>query len=135
MLYPEMNITHLYERFIDWGLRGYLLYDMNEQGEKKPLPGRITTDGSNNSTKQDIFDVWEQYLKDGCDYENHIEMLEETANIDGKGEMTKYDLFTAGGYALLGSKSLYPKFVEMNEQSSKIDDKLLPSSTSNVFSF
>jgi len=38
--------------------------------------------------------------------------------------MTKYDLFTAGGYALLGSKSLYPKFVEMNEQSSKIDDKL-----------
>jgi hypothetical protein len=124
MLYPEMNITHLYERFIDWGLRGYLLYDMNEQGEKKPLPGRITTDGSNNSTKQDIFDVWEQYLKDACDYENHIEMLEETANIDGKQEMTKYDLFTAGGYALLGSKSLYPKFVEMNEQASKIDGEL-----------
>ena len=97
---------------------------MNEQGEKKPLPGRITTDGSNNSAKQDIFDTWEQYLKDGCEYENHIEILEETANIDGRAEMTKYDLFTAGGYALLGSKSLYPKFVEMNEQASKIDSDL-----------
>ena len=124
MLYPEMNITHLYEHFLEWKLGGYLLYDMNEQGEKKPLPGRITTDGSNNSAKQDIFDTWEQYLKDGCEYENHIEILEETANIDGRAEMTKYDLFTAGGYALLGSKSLYPKFVEMNEEASKIDGDL-----------
>jgi hypothetical protein len=124
MLYPEMNITHLYERFLDWGLRGYLLYDMDEDGVRKPLPGRITTDGQNNSTKQEIFDSWEYYLKVGSETENHIELLEECSNIDGRKEMTKYDLFTAGGYALLGSKSIYPKFVEMNEQSSQIDGKL-----------
>ena len=124
MLYPEMNITHLYERFLDWGLRGYLLYDMDENGIRKPLPGRVTTDGQNNSTKQEIFDSWEQYLKVGCETENHIELLEECGNIDGRKEMTKYDLFTSGGYALLGSKSIYPKFVEMNEQSSKIDGLL-----------
>jgi len=124
MLYPEMNITFLYEKFLEWGLRGYLLYDMDENGFRKPLPGRITTDGSSNSAKQDIFDSWEHYLKNGVEGENHIEILEECANIDGKQEMTKYDLFAAGGYALLGSKSVYPKFVELNEQSMNIDSKL-----------
>jgi hypothetical protein len=124
MLYPEMNVTFLYERFIEWGFRGYLLYDMDENGYKKPLPGRITSDGNANSTKQDIFDSWENYLKIGAEYENHIEILEECSNIDGKQEMTKYDLFAAGGYALLGSKSVYPKFVELNEQSMMIDSKL-----------
>ena len=97
---------------------------MDENGIRKPLPGRVTTDGQNNSTKQEIFDSWEQYLKVGCETENHIELLEECGNIDGRKEMTKYDLFTSGGYALLGSKSIYPKFVEMNEQSSKIDGLL-----------
>jgi hypothetical protein len=124
MLYPEMNVTFLYERFIEWGFRGYLLYDMDENGYKKPLPGRITSDGNANSTKQDIFDSWENYLKIAAEYENHIEILEECSNIDGKQEMTKYDLFAAGGYALLGSKSVYPKFVELNEQSMMIDSKL-----------
>jgi hypothetical protein len=124
MLYPEMNITNLYENFVSWGLSGYLLYDMDDNGIRKNLPGRVTTDGQNNSTKQEIFDSWENYLKNACETENHIELLNECANIDGRKEMTKYDLFTAGGYALLGSKSIYPKFVEMNEQSSQIESRL-----------
>ena len=56
------------------------------------------------------------YIKVFGRSDNHLEMLEECLEINDPTEMTNYDLFAAGGMALLGSKSALPKYMqEMNE--------------------
>jgi hypothetical protein len=56
--------------------------------------------------------------------DNHIELLEECLEINDPSEMTNYDLFAAGGMALLGAKSAFPKYMQ-EANSTRVMDNLL----------
>jgi hypothetical protein len=113
MLYPENNIPRLYQNFKIWGLDRYLLYDMNpETGERANKPGGSASGDQQSGRKQDLFQEMEEHLKRNVERENHIEILEDCQEIVELKDMTKYDIFAASGWALLGAKSNYHKFVE-----------------------
>lgn len=109
MLFPETNKKGLLQKFVEWGYSGYLLYDIDPlTGRKKDNPGFFTFDG----LKDDIF----AYLKDYIDYrshkEVHLNLLQELKDIRGQEEMTKYDLLTAAGGCLVGSRSRYRELID-----------------------
>lgn len=66
--------------------------------------------------KQQIFTEWMDWIEHEADQETHIEILEECRDIEGPEDMTNYDLFSAGGYALLGTHGIYDEIAKLNEQ-------------------
>jgi hypothetical protein len=56
------------------------------------------------------------FIEFEAEEENHVELLEECRDIAGPEEMTDFDLFTAGGYALLGTAGIYDEIEELEEQ-------------------
>jgi hypothetical protein len=58
--------------------------------------------------------------------------LEECRDIDGPEDMTNYDLFTAGGYALLGTVSSYEDIEDIDEQEYTLDNYLSKKTYSKV---
>lgn len=115
MVYPEMNISDIYEYFRDWGFMGYLLYDVDTFGAPRPLPGYVVSSGNVNTTKQEVWDLTEEYLKENVEYENDIEYLKECKDIGSMDEMTKFDRFAAACAALRGARSMHSKYVEFIE--------------------
>jgi hypothetical protein len=61
------------------------------------------------------------FVENEIDEEVHDEVLEEINSIDGPAEMTSYDLFTAGGYALLGTRSIYDEVEEIQKEEKNVD--------------
>lgn len=122
MLYPENNIPRLYQNFLKWGLGNYLLYDMNpETGERASKPGGYAGSGEQ-GRKQDLFQDMEEHLKRNVEREMHIEILNDCQEIVELKDMTKYDIFASSGWALLGAKSNYHKFVENYEASQNLTE-------------
>jgi len=115
MVYPERNINTIYDCYQKWGYMGYLLYDVDENGDPVKMPGYTVSDGSVNTTRQDVWHTTEDYLKDNCDYEDHYEYLTECKDIQGVDEMTHYDFFAAGCAALRGALSQHTKFQQFME--------------------
>lgn len=108
-VYPEMNVPIVSDKFKEWGFDGYLLHDVDENGMKRSMAGRKTTA----STKEEIFADHMTYIRHYGSTENHVDLLEEFANIGSPEEMTYYDLFTAAGYCFLGAKSRYPLLMQL----------------------
>ena len=77
-----------------------------------------------NKVKQDIFTEYMTWIENEADEETHIEILEECRDIDGPEDMTNYDLFTAGGYALLGTRGIYDEIETLNEKDYTLDSYL-----------
>jgi len=115
-LYPETNVDHLWRYFVENKCSGFLLYDTDGDGSRKPIPGAYTGDGNINSVKEDLFDCIEVYTNEMADFENHGEILSECCDIEDKSEMTYYDLFTASCFALRGARSIYPNIAEEMEK-------------------
>jgi len=49
-----------------------------------------------------MFSLWQRYVKYNGNREEHIEVLQELKMITDPKDMKDFDIFTAGGYALLG---------------------------------
>jgi hypothetical protein len=119
-MFPEIDVPFLWDYFRDRGFEGYLLYKMDPNTFKiSATPGDTA-----NRTKQDIFTEYMTWIENEADEENHIEILEECRDIDGPEDMTNYDLFTAAGYALLGTRGLYDEIAELNEKEFTLDSYL-----------
>lgn len=103
-MFPEINVDLLWDYFENRGYRGYLLH----QYDPKLMVSRKTP-GLNlmEKVKQDIFSEYMTWIEHESDEETHTELLEECRDIDGPEDMTNYDLFTAGGFALLGTNPIY----------------------------
>jgi hypothetical protein len=99
MMFPEVNVPLIDEKFKEWGFAGFLLFFTDAQGRTSPMSGRST----NEKVKQDIFQLWMTYINRFVEYERHIEIIEECMQIPGPKDMKDYDLFTAGGYSLLAA--------------------------------
>jgi len=116
-MFPEIDFPFIWDYFTERGYEGYLLYKVDPRTFKiSNTPG-----GTANRVKQDIFTEYMTWIENEADEENHIEVLEECRDIDGPEDMTNYDLFTAGGYALLGTRGLYDEIAELDEKEYTLD--------------
>ena len=117
-MFPEINIPLLWDYFEARGYGGFLLYKVDPKTfEFGKTPGGQTSD----KIKQDIFGEYMTWIQNEADGEKHIEVLEECRDIEGPEDMPNYDLFTAGGYALLGTHGIYDTIAEMAEQDYSLD--------------
>jgi hypothetical protein len=106
---PEINVDLVWDYFMRRGYLGFLLYRVDPKTfESNKTPGLNTTE----KLKQEIFQEYMNWIEHEADEETHIELLEECRDIGGPEEMTDYDLFTAGGFALLGTASIYDEVEE-----------------------
>jgi hypothetical protein len=119
-MFPEIDVPFLWDYFAHRGWEGYLLFKVDPHTFKVS----VTPGDTANKTKQDIFTEYMTWIENEADEENHIEILEECRDIDGPEDMTNYDLFTAGGYALLGTRSIYDEISKINEQECDLSDFL-----------
>lgn len=120
-MFPEINVPLLWDYFDQRGYGGYLLYKVDPKSfEFSKTPGGSTSD----KIKQDIFTEYMTWIENEADCETHIEVLEECRDIDGPEDMTNYDLFTAGGYALLGTHGIYDDIAALEEKEYTLDSYL-----------
>jgi hypothetical protein len=103
MMYPERNKEALWKFFIEQGLAGYLLYDVDIlTGKQSDKPGFFSLEKS----KDDLFRELKKYI----DYRGHDEdfppFLQECKDIRGPEQMKLFDRLTAHGGALLGYNQL-----------------------------
>jgi len=97
-MFPELNVSKIWDEFIINGFGGYLFYSESIDGIIDKTPGETTTD----KIKEDIFMLWQKHVRYNGEREEHREILDELKLITNPKEMKGFDLFTAGGYALLG---------------------------------
>ena len=120
-MFPEINVSLLWDYFEERGYIHYLLYKYDPRTFTiSKTPGEQTGE----KIKQQIFSEWQSFIENEAEGENHIEILEECRDIDGPEDMTNYDLFTAGGYALLGTVSAYEDIEEIPEHGHDISNFL-----------
>ena len=101
-LYPEINVEHTWEHFLDRGYGGYLQYDVDTAtGKFKEKPGAYSLEKS----KGALFSWIKDYILTRCHAEEFASFLQEVKDIQGPEQMTKFDRFTAHGLAGLGSLS------------------------------
>lgn len=117
-MFPEINVSLIWDYFEERGYGEFLQYRIDPKTfQAKKTPG----DSSLEKVKQDIFTEWMTFINNDIFDEVHAEMLEECRDIDGPEDMTNYDRFTAGGYALIGSIPIYDDMQKMNEEDAEID--------------
>jgi hypothetical protein len=120
-MFPEINVPLLWDYFIKRRYGGFLRYRVDPRTfEFSKTPGEQTGE----KIKQSIFTEWDSWIENEADQETHIEVLEECRDIDGPEDMTNYDLFTAGGYALLGTLDIYDEVEILNEKEYTLDNYL-----------
>lgn len=105
-MFPEVNVTIVWDHFDDRGYGGMLLYDIDGKGKLKNVPGYTVVDSGNTNTKQKIFSLTGEHIKRRGEYEDALEYLEQCYDIGGPEHMSEYDQFAANGGCLLGEAVL-----------------------------
>jgi len=108
-MYTETNVPFVREHFEKNGFAGMLVHKQ-ENGNIEKLAGEATTV----KTKQAIFNEFRTYIKRHCHRERHADLLYEIKEIRDLEDMTRYDLFTAAGFAMLGNLYYYPDMQKQN---------------------
>jgi hypothetical protein len=103
MLYPERNKDYIWKYFLEQGLGGYLLYDIDIiTGKRAERPGFFSLEKS----KGDLFAWLKQYIDQRGYDEVFTSFLQECKDIKGPEYMKLFDRLTAHGGAGLGYKQL-----------------------------
>ncbi len=98
-MFPEINVDFLWEYFETRGYVNYLMFPIDPHTNKiSRQPGAQTGE----KLKEEIFREWQYYIERHGRRERHIELLEQCKEIED--DMGDYDLFVAGGLALVASK-------------------------------
>lgn len=118
-MFPEINVTTIWDHFETRGYAGYLFYRRDHRGYNSATPGGTMTE----KLKEDIFQAWQSHIRRNGLRERHPEILQECKDIEGPEYMTDYDLFTAGGCALIASKkSIFNPDLKQPEEVNSLDD-------------
>lgn len=107
LMFPEINVPNIWDYFKRRHYDGFLLYGRDPAGKYRKTPGF----NSQTASKQALFNKYKQYIEQRIHKEDHLELIQELIKINTLKDMTHYDLFTAGGGALLGAESDYAKFI------------------------
>lgn len=99
-MFTETNVQDLKDAFIEKGYRGLLVHKFNKE---KEVMESIAGQATDTYTKQQIFKKIQSYIKYHVGRCRHADFLEQVRDITSLQEMTKYDLFTAVGYAMIGN--------------------------------
>ena len=99
MLFPETNVTDLWDYVEQRGFDGYLKYDLDRNGKRNERPGIYSLDTS----KQSIFNEFQTYITTHTVRERHDDLLKQAREIKALDDMTKYDLLTAALLAYYGA--------------------------------
>lgn len=98
-MYPEINVEFIWEYFEERGYFAYLTFGVN----RKTLKIENTPGGySRGAAIEEIFREYHSYIENHCEREMHREILQQCKEIDD--DMGDYDLFVAGGHAMVGIK-------------------------------
>lgn len=98
-MFPEINVDFLWEYFERRGYGGYLFFPVDPHtGKISRQPGAQTGE----KMKEEIFREWQYYIEKHGRRERHIEFFEQCKEIED--DMGDYDLFVAGGLALVAAK-------------------------------
>jgi hypothetical protein len=97
-MFPEINVDFLWEYFEGRGYGGYLYWQSDAYGKINRTPGAYTSE----KLKEEIYREWQYYIEKTGRRERHTELLEQCKEIGD--DMTDYDLFVAGGLALVAAK-------------------------------
>jgi len=118
-MFPEINIALLWDYFEQRKYGRYLLHRI-DPGTMETIitPGASTSE----KIKQDIFTEYMSWIANEIDEEVHVEVLEQCRDIGGPEDMTFYDLFTAGGFALLGTLSIYDEIQKLQREESDVSN-------------
>jgi len=117
-IFPEINVDLVWDYFEQRGYAAFLLYRVDPKTfQQQKTPGANTND----KIKQEIFSEFMNFIEFEADEENHFELLEECRDIAGPEEMTDFDLFTAGGYALLGTAGIYDEIEKIENKEVTLD--------------
>jgi hypothetical protein len=111
-IFPEANIADFHDYFYENGYGGYCLHNVDNMGKASPYAGRVMSDPA----KTDLFSGWERYINNHILHEPHEDIIQEAKDVGDPKNMTDYDLFTAGGMALLGADLLNRTFVKDDEE-------------------
>jgi hypothetical protein len=123
-VFPEYNIPDAGDYFIEKGFGEYLIYrvDKNTNRESSTPGGSF----ANNSFKEEIFLEYSTHLTRHCQRECHPELLTQVKDIPSPKDMTRFDLFTAGGWALIGVKNMFNNDPPPDDKGSTLDDYYKP---------
>jgi hypothetical protein len=117
-MFPEVNVPLIWDHFEDRGYKGFLLHKIDiHTFRAKETPGASTSE----PIKQDLFSEFMTWIENEAIEETHGEILEQCRDIGGVEEMTDFDLFTAAGYALLGTLSIYDEIQKINNEGKDVD--------------
>jgi hypothetical protein len=117
-MFPEINVDLIWDYFEKRNYAGFLLYRFDPKTfQQNKTPGANTND----KVKQEIFTEYMNFIEYEADEETHVELLEECRDIGGPEEMPDYDLFTAGGYALMGTAPIYQELEEIESSEVSLD--------------
>lgn len=96
----EINVDAIWEHFEKRNYGGYLYYQVDKKtGKYKKTPGIYT----GTDAREEIFREYHSYIERHGYREVHDDLLRECLEIED--DMGDYDLFAAGGMALIGAKS------------------------------
>jgi hypothetical protein len=113
-IFPEINIPEIWEWFDLKGYGAYLIYRWDyATGKQSITPGASF---ANNQYKDEMFVEYSTQAVRHINIEVHDELWDQAKRISGPKETHKWDLFTAGGWALIGAK-------QFAEEIHKFDDK------------
>lgn len=119
-VYPEINVSNLWETFIEWGYMAYLAYGFEWKTVKgRQVMVRAKHPGQTNrgeNMREPLFAYWEEYVEKTayrCKHEMIIDQL-----IDAQyDDLSPYDIFVAGGYNLYWAR----KFARRHEEVKKVE--------------
>lgn len=97
-MYPETNVEFVRKWFEDHGCGGMLVHQY-KNGKYDSIGGI----DANERVKQKIFQLYQSQVERHCHRECHAQLLTEILSIKGVDDMTNWDLFAAGGYAMIGA--------------------------------
>lgn len=121
-MFPEINIPLVWDKFIDWGYEGYLMYRMDLSGKWATQPGWFNRDPH----RESVWQAHQAYIELHSHREMHASYLEQAFNISSVDEMTDNDIFTSVGGGLYGSQTDYRMFNPESESQGIDIGKLFP---------
>ena len=98
----EIDVPVVWDYFNKRGYSGYLFYKIDERNRLAKTPGSNTTD----KLKEQMFGLFASHIEFHGMREKHYRILEQCNEVE-YDNITKYDLFVAAGYALLGAASRF----------------------------
>ena len=119
MLVVERNKTNLWKHFIDRGYGGYLVYMVDEHGQKQRKPGVYTGQGFGD--KDTLFNFMRDYISDHIFRERHVDIINEALAIQAPDKLRHFDLLTAIMLSLVGEKHGFQRSLKRINTHTKIN--------------